>query len=321
MPLGHTLYALLKGVVTVYPDDSPIRLEHSGLLGADILQASQSSALCITETPCTFIRLSKFDYEQSVLQAAKSEQIVTMQMLLSAPFFASLTEVKLRRISACLEEMKCNTGEMVYSSGEQANEMYIVREGEVSLQYPVSVNQNNRWPVGRKSWEVDQIRLKYNLQMRKCRKGDSFGVKEMRENRIRTMTAITTQDCVLYRLPFAEFQRLFTRKEQEALEITDTITIPSKEKLAEQVLQQLKADRLKKDTLFSVIQVDARHLDARESFQTKKTKKLRGWMEDLTQRTLQDSKRSRSSVTALKHRRVVVGPQGLQDSSSEEGDT
>jgi len=321
VPLGHTLYALLKGVVTIYPDSGPIRLENNGFLGADILQPVQSSPLCITETPCSFIRLTKFDYEQSVLQAAKLAQVVTLQMLLSAPFFASLTEVKLRRISACLEKVKCSTGETVYKSGDQAYEMYVVREGEVALQYPVSVNQNNRWPVGCQSWEVDQIRLKYNLQMRKCRRGDSFGVREMREGSVRTMSAVASQECVLYRLHFADFQRLFTRKEQEALESMETITIPSKEKLAEQVLQQLKADRLKKDTLFSVVQVDARHLDARESFQTKKTKKLRGWMEDLTERTAQDSKRSRASVTALKHRRVVVGPQGLQDSSSEECDT
>ena len=111
---------------------------------------------------------------------------------------------------------------------------------------------------------------------------------------------------------------LFNKKEQEALGNIETITIPSKMKLSERVLQQLKADRHKKDTLFSVIQVDARHLDARESFQTNKTKKLRRWMEDLTERTAQDSKRSRASVTALRHRRVVVGPQGLQDSSSED---
>ena len=318
MPLGQTLYTLMKGVVTIYTDNDSICMEDSGILGADILTSTQSSPLCITNTSCTFIRLSKFDYEQSVLQATKLEQIVTLQLLLSAPFFSSLTEVKLRRINACLTEVKYRAGEAVYSSGEQANAMYIVREGEVSLHYPVSVNQNNKWPVGRQSWEVDQIRLKYNLQMRKCKRGDSFGVTELRENTYRTMTAMIVHTAVLYRLSLEDFNMLFNKKEQEALGNIETITIPSKMKLSERVLQQLKADRHKKDTLFSVIQVDARHLDARESFQTNKTKKLRRWMEDLTERTAQDSKRSRASVTALRHRRVVVGPQGLQDSSSED---
>jgi len=302
----------------LYTDSDPICLDNSGLLGSDIFTSSPSSPLCITHTPCTFIRLSKFDYEQSVLQATKLEQVVTLQLLLSAPFFASLSEVKLRRICTCLEEVKYNTGETVYKSGELAREMYVVREGEVSLQYPVSVNQNNRWPVGRKSWEVDQTRLKYNLHMRKCKRGDSFGVAEMSRDTCRTMTAVTMQTCVLYRLRKEDYRSLFIRKEQEAFETMETFTIPSKEKLSEQVLQQLKADRHKKDTLFAVIQVDSRHLDARESFQTTKTKKLRRWMESLTERTAQNSKRSRASVTAVKHRRAVIGPQGLQDSSSEE---
>lgn len=322
VPLGHTLYALLKGAVQLFPPDtSPIRLDSPCVLGADILTSTESCPACVTETTCVFIRLTKFDYEQSVLFATKQEQVITMQLLTTAPFFTSLTEVKLRRISALLSEVKYTAGDTIYTHGSEANEMYIVRDGEVSLQFPVSVTQNNRWPVGMKCWEIDQIRLKYNLHMRKCKRGDSFGVTELRSDEPRLMTAVVSQTCVLYRLSRDDFKKIFTWKEQESLETTELVRIPNKQKLAETVLEQLKADRSKKDTIFSVIQVDTRQLEARESFQSRKAKKLRAWMEDLTARTARDSHRSRARVTGLRHRRVVVGPLGMEDSSSEESNS
>ena len=318
MPLGQSVYILMKGTIVVErANEDGVQIEGKTVIGGDILDPSYfPETYCATETPATFVRLSKFDYDQSVLYAAKKEQVVSMQLLMAAPFFATLTEVKLRRVCALFREQSFPSGTVVYRFNEPAEAMYIIREGEVSLQYPVSVNQTNKWPVGDKEWEVDQTRLKYNLQMKVCRRGDCFGASELIDSRHRAMTAVALTNVFAYCLDTEEMQRVFTKKEMDGLKDIELINMPSKKKLEEKVLKQLKADKTKQETLVGVVQVDAHNLNARESFLSKRTKKMKNWVENLSLRTQEESRKSRRSVVSIHHKRLLVGPAGLSNSSS-----
>lgn len=311
MPLGEAMYVLMKGSVLL--DNR--RVESRAVIGAAAIDPSQCSETdCVTEFAATFIRLTRFDYEQSLLSANKFEQLLSMQLLITAPFFSTLSEVKLRRACSCLEERRYAKGRSIYRCGDTATEMYVVKDGEVSLQFPVSVNQNNRWPVGNRQWEVEQIRMKYNLQLKVCRRGDCFGASELADAEERQMSALVAKDCTVYCLGAAQFAELFTPKEVEALKDAEYISIPPKKKMGEEVLKQLKADRVKKEALVSIVQVDAQNLDARESFLSRRTKKMKKWVKDLSQRTQAEAEKSRESVISVQRKRMVIGPTALSSS-------
>ncbi len=64
--------------------------------------------------------------------------MVSTEMLRRYPFFSFMNHVQLHEVAMITEELEVEAGAVLFSMGEAANALYLLREGSVELHYTVT---------------------------------------------------------------------------------------------------------------------------------------------------------------------------------------
>jgi CRP-like cAMP-binding protein len=98
------------------------------------------------------IMLSKEDL-YICLESSNKELIpVAENALQSLPFFGRLSQVKRDLTAYYFNPRKYLPGEVIYDVGDEASDMFILLEGEVSRKIPMEQKRSNIWPAEQARW-------------------------------------------------------------------------------------------------------------------------------------------------------------------------
>jgi CRP-like cAMP-binding protein len=137
------------------------------------------SAICSEN--CTLLSLSKNDYFG--LEGTQEKQInEKMDFLRTLQIFKTWSRVALYNVTFYFKEIRFRRGALVYSEGDPANSVYIIKEGEFKFTQKFSVQTGNSLLVSgknsNKSYKNSTFRAK-DLQIVTRQPGELFGIEEL----------------------------------------------------------------------------------------------------------------------------------------------
>jgi CRP-like cAMP-binding protein len=192
---------LVEGVAGVYNEEgiSFIELKPPNCLGeVSLKRKTERTATIIAHSAVKALRLPSHDFDTLLYRDQADECRENTKFLQTAPFFSSWANIKLDRLSSKAIVNSYQAGQSIYSQGNAAVNVYVVKSGVVELQVLVDIESDNKWPTGLNSWEVKQTTTTYKRTVRTCKAGDLFGEKEVIKNCRRSMQAVCREPTVLF---------------------------------------------------------------------------------------------------------------------------
>jgi CRP-like cAMP-binding protein len=192
---------LLEGVVGVYiePNEWMAEVKTPNVIGEAALKGhKERTATLVAHTPVVGLRLRSSDYQNVVFKEKTSERREKTRFLASIPYFSSWKTVKIDRLSSKIMVKSFQAGQTVYHQNDSSVNVLVIKSGHVDLEAFVEIEAENRWPTGKKSWDIRVTRTVYKRTVRSCRTGDIFGEKEVIKACRRSMRAVCREDTVLY---------------------------------------------------------------------------------------------------------------------------
>lgn len=192
---------LLEGVLGVYIDEGNwlTEVKPPNIIGEAALKGhKERTATIIAHTNAKGLCLRSADYQTIVYKEKAQERRETTSFLASIPFFSGWKTIKIDRLSSKIMIKSFQAGQNVYHQNDTAINVFIVRSGHVDLEAFVEIETENRWPSGKRSWEVKMTKTIYKRTIRSCLSGTLFGEKEIVKNCQRSMRAVCREDTVLY---------------------------------------------------------------------------------------------------------------------------
>ena len=255
---------------------------------------------------CAVLRLKQTDIDQVSMSLWAKEHRSCLLFLSEAHYFDLLSTLKLQRLSRAAEKVAYEKGAVIYQQGSASSAFYVVKEGEVALQLPVSVGQGYRFPIGRHAWEVNKLDILYNLTLKTCAQGLFFGESELLPYSKRLTLAKALVSTVCYVVPREKFLEVFTPKEVADLKLHGNLMIPSETECTHQVLQQFQAHKRHQRALEQCSSADHSFSEVRDTLLDRPTRKLQGWIESLRRRGKAAEEQVRRDVVKLQKDKVVV---------------
>jgi CRP-like cAMP-binding protein len=255
---------------------------------------------------CAVLRLKQMDVDQVSMSLFAKEQRSCFQFLSEAHYFDLLPTLKLQRLSRAAERVSYEKGATIYQQGSASGAFYVVREGEVALQLPVSVGQGYRFPIGRHAWEVNKLDIVYNLTLKSCIPGIFFGERELLPYSKRITLAKALVPSVCYVVARDKFLEVFTPKEVADLQLHGNLRIPSESECSHQVLQHFQAHKRHQRALEQCSSADHSFSEVRDTLLDRPTRKMQGWIESLRRRGKQAEEHVKRDVVRMQKDKVVV---------------
>lgn len=116
------------------------------------------------------------------------------ELISQVPLFSSLGSDDLERLSASLRPRRYERGEIIFHQGDVGTDLYIIREGEVTIRLSS--------PDGRE------------LSLALLRRGAAFGELALLDDAPRSTDAVAREETALLTLSRAEFQRFLNERPQ-----------------------------------------------------------------------------------------------------------
>lgn len=112
-----------------------------------------ASVLAIKDTYA--LMLTKKDYSRIFHSYQVNQKVKQNQFLDSLAFFAELPRVKLSDLNNNLfSEQKFSQGDRIYDIGQPSNVFYIVREGKLSMETVMEIDDVFKAPATHREWTV-----------------------------------------------------------------------------------------------------------------------------------------------------------------------
>ena len=70
------------------------------------------------------------------------------------PICAKWVYYRVQKLATCCMVKTYPKNTVIYSTGDEPQTIYIVKEGEVELSLDVSIDAEHRWPIGIREWQV-----------------------------------------------------------------------------------------------------------------------------------------------------------------------
>ena len=121
---------------------------------------------------------------------------MSIDLLRKNPLFGKLSEDQLEKVLAVSERRSYKAGDTVLAEGEEGDEMYIVREGEVAVSKAIQLEIPGRGQVN------------FEKQLVVLGQGSYFGEVALLVSDTRSATVTARTDLEVWVLPSAPIQRL-----------------------------------------------------------------------------------------------------------------
>jgi CRP/FNR family cyclic AMP-dependent transcriptional regulator len=153
--------------------------------------------------------------------------MVSPEMLRRYPFFSFMNHVQLHEVAMITEEIRVEAGAVLFSGGEAANSLYLLREGAVELHYAVT---DERGMEKRQDFLVGIINP-----------GEMFGISALIRPHRYTTSALTSESCQLLELDAEQLRALCDKDMELAAEWQRHIAEVTLERLNSTRIQLLAA--------------------------------------------------------------------------------
>ena len=215
------LYMIVKGKVGIYLDSDVAKdevCEHN-VIGESAVQTKNTrtatvKAHCVVET----LKLTYEDYDHIVFRLKLQDFYQVASFLQTIDYFSSWNISKLYRLASVIIAKQYRRGQRVYSIGEEMHDLYIVKEGQVSLTVQLNLERSNRWPTKVNEWAEVQTTHRYEKSLKVCTSGMFFGEHDLIARIPHSTNAICTSDsCLLYVVIEDFFREIFSDKDCKLL--------------------------------------------------------------------------------------------------------
>jgi signal-transduction protein with cAMP-binding, CBS, and nucleotidyltransferase domain len=129
-------------------------------------------------------------------------------------------------------------GQVIYSPGEVAHSMYVMRVGTVRLDAEAVLERVNKWPKSPKINEISKVSKVYQRTLRVCNPGDVFGEVELLENTDRKCFATCIEESLIFVIRKEDVDEIFTEREKVKLKSYNQARPPSA-----QIRNELEAEQ------------------------------------------------------------------------------
>lgn len=215
------LYLILSGKVGVYIEDNKCvdEIIAGNVVGESAIQTrSMRSATIIAHEDIQALQLTYEDYDRVLYRLKLQDYIAVAAFLQSLPFFSEWNHSKLYRLASVMMVKHYQKGQIIFKRGETPHDLYMVREGSISLSLDMSLTKSNRWPVSSHEWHQLDSAKTFDITLKQCSAGEFFGGEELIERKLLRSTAVCSSDYVLLFILREEFfNEIFSEKDRKAL--------------------------------------------------------------------------------------------------------
>lgn len=195
--VGTRFYIILSGIVGIeVPKKTPkmptvfleiLTLNNGSSFGELALENSKPRAASIKcKAPSHFLYLEKADYFKLISRIVLEKRNFLVNFLQALPIFMSCTKGTLAKLSYICKEKTFHKGQIVYSEGDSADEIFVIQKGEFEFYKSIRKQQRrNEQSIGNKK----------NIKQSKIA---SLGIGEMfgEEDSLRSGKRLCTCFCV-----------------------------------------------------------------------------------------------------------------------------
>jgi CRP-like cAMP-binding protein len=217
------MYLLLHGRVGIYLDENGLAKDEvieGNVIGEAAVQGKNHRTATVKAiVPVKALRLTYEDYDLVVYRLKLQDFYDVATFLRSIEYFSMWNISKLYRLASVIIVKHFKAGQHIYNIGEMAHDLYIVREGVVSLRVEVKVEKSNRWPTKAHEWTRVQMTHKYEKSLKNCEVGMFFGEHDLITRTCHNTNAIcASESCLLFIIIEDFFREIFSDKDCKALD-------------------------------------------------------------------------------------------------------
>ena len=104
------------------------------------------------------------------------------------PLFRHWSRSRVDRLCGLLQWHYYQPGARVVNQGAAADNVYFILDGGCAVTKDVFIKRRNKWPKGKRSWEVKRVTETVNVKLMELEGGSYFGEKGILENAPRAAT-------------------------------------------------------------------------------------------------------------------------------------
>lgn len=240
--IGDCLYVIYSGKVNVYTDSHKVQcvLSEKAVVGELALDSAKPrNATIIAADPVIAFGLNRESYDAILLTIKKQEKIQSSAFLGKISFFQDWSYLKIQNLAHYLLTQTFEPGETIYDIGKNSDTFYILLNGAVEILAFANLIRNNCWPTGVKQWRIREINRKCTITIAKLLPGDYFGQFSISEQKQRNTKAICIGKTVCLTLNKSDFFEVFTKNDQEEIQLHAKVVIPSEEELEKRLWSEI----------------------------------------------------------------------------------
>ncbi|CAI2371141.1 unnamed protein product [Moneuplotes crassus] len=165
----------------------------------------------VADSDCEVLVLMKQDFDiliHSILKMEMNENIQNAQKYQTKIF----KDWDVKRIEMFFREIGTKiyqSGDKIYSIGDNANCAYILKSGTCHEQCVVNIHDSNRFPSSRNTWTVQNKNRKLLYKAKEIKEYDLFGHHEMIDETQRTYQVVAKSECKVFYINKDIFYRYF----------------------------------------------------------------------------------------------------------------
>lgn len=214
------LYLILQGKVGIYTDDNRLldEVTSGNVIGESAIQ-NKTGRTATVKAHCDIqtLILTYDDFDNMAFQVKLRDFYDVANFLASIDYFSDWSLSKLYRLASVSIIKQYHKSQIIYSKGEFARDLYIVKQGEIHLQLDLDINQANKWPTAANQWTCLHTTKRYRQTVRVCKSGSIFGEQELIDNQPLAFTAVCVDKAVLCIVRDQFFGEIFSEKDRRKL--------------------------------------------------------------------------------------------------------
>jgi len=253
------MYMIVKGRVGIYIGSEIAKDEvgEHNVIGESAVQTKNlRTATVKAHTPVETLKLTYEDYDHVVFRLKLQDFYQVATFLQTIEYFSAWNISKLYRLASIIIIKQYRKGQRVYSIGEEAHNLHIVKEGQVSLKVELDLERSNRWPTKVHEWAQVQTTHRYEKSLKVCTSGMFFGEHDLIARNSHSTNAIcTSESCLLYIVIEDFFREIFSDKDCKLLDEINA-TRPNSDYLRGQLEHEKRMIRLSSEAMLNAFNMN-----------------------------------------------------------------
>lgn len=119
-----------------------------------------------------------------------------MDFIMNHSFLKQFTEAKKLALANEMEYRTYYKNDLIYNLGEKSDKIYLLMEGIVTREMPITREKINKWPTGMDQWEMYKKVSKYAVKL-PIEIGEIFGIDDMVSEKARSEKVLVEGDAII----------------------------------------------------------------------------------------------------------------------------